>query len=136
MDQLFRELEDDTGNNLADFDLEELLVKEIYRAFGSLAVVFYKRAKDHKLLEDKNFNEINFDLGCHITMHMKINLFIREIFDKIEKCLDVIKTANGRRIPSAFRAKNQIKATESYEILSKILKVLPTNKQIQKSMKK
>jgi len=68
------------------------LITLIQQRYGNLAVLFYKRAKDEKILEDSNFTDITLDLNCRFTLDYEINLFIQAIFEKILKCISNIKS--------------------------------------------
>ena len=104
---MFNDLE-----NNSDLDLEQPLITEIYQNYGSLALVFYKRAKENKLLEDSEFNEINFDLTCLSTMSLEINHFIKQIFDKITECISCIKLQAGK-----YSKEEKKEVTKSFELL-------------------
>lgn len=82
MGQLYKEIE---ANSLSD--IEESLLETIKIHYGTIALVFYKRAKDANLLEDQNFRDIKLDLNCKFTLSIEINHFISEIFSKVAKCL-------------------------------------------------
>jgi hypothetical protein len=77
------QLINDSEKNQSEFELEEALLNEIYSQFGTIALVFYKRAKESRLLEDKNFSDIKMDLSCRITIGMDVIRFISEILRKI-----------------------------------------------------
>lgn len=42
-------------------DVEEVLLETLYKQYGTIALVFYKRAKEEKLIEDKHFSDLDIN---------------------------------------------------------------------------
>jgi hypothetical protein len=69
-------------------ETEERMMTKILEEMGTLALVFYKRAKDTKLLEEKNFKALNVNALClNFTFHLDIDRFVQDIVDMIVKGL-------------------------------------------------
>jgi hypothetical protein len=79
--QLFEDIEKDP-----EIEIEESLLSSIFTSFGTLALVFYKRAKEGKLLEDKNFSDLDLNLAS--CRFIEVNHFVEQILSKINTALE------------------------------------------------
>ncbi len=65
-------------------------MKEVFEEYGNLALVFYKRAKDQKLLEDKLFKDLQSNIVClRFSYKLELNKFIEQLLTKV---LDALET--------------------------------------------
>lgn len=119
----------------ADLDEEEeVLVEDLLERFGSLALVFFQRAKNLGLFEDERFKSLNRQLKSCYQMEADTfdsSVFVGIFLQKLSQMIEAVSF--GTEEPHSYSQINFEKSKLALYQLRQFLKILPTQKQLKKA---